>query len=93
MSKEEKRQQLLSLAEQWQKCGQSQQAFAQEHHINVFSFNTGSTKCVSIKRVSLRQTTSCLPKGGYSVSNSAILKDQVILSKFQKILPIYPAFF
>ena len=37
MSKEEKRQQMLMLVEQWHQSGMSQQAFAREHHINVFT--------------------------------------------------------
>jgi len=37
MSKEEKRRKMLTLAGQWQQSGMSQQAFAREHNINVFT--------------------------------------------------------
>ncbi len=37
MSKEERRQQMLMLVELWQQSGMSQQTFAREHHINVFT--------------------------------------------------------
>jgi len=37
MKKEEKRRHMLMLVEQWQQSGLSQQAFAREHHLNVFT--------------------------------------------------------
>jgi len=37
MNKEEKRQQMLSLAEQWQQSGKSQVAFARENNIKLFT--------------------------------------------------------